>query len=568
MDRSLPGVLDSSMLGVNAAAMKNFFFRLINLYFLLLSLPLPGFTASPEPCMGLQRDTLPIPWEQMDFTGPESKPAAVAASQGKTSIWIYPAAAVLGGGLAWWLKERSKAPADEPSPNCSFKPAFEILKARCGLSDGQITVEISPPGSYVYAWSNGDTGQVLTRVPAAHYVLTVTDVNLACSKAFDVELEERPPQYIEDLSVQPADCPQGGDISFVVSGGEGPFQVVVTGPLGTNTFSDVSANSLFDLASFVSVLSGNYTIEVADQAAGLSCVDSLKVEVGQVPPYTLQILQLLPPSSPTASDGSIHLKVEDVLAHPPPYQILVNEVWVSSSNSPDFFLYDLSVGTYHIQVLDGLECPSETLSVELASPFGLSVGAGEGLMVFPWIGRYEQGNREYPYSDSLAVQTVQSSSFVTGVFTHSLGSTRRGRLGLELTGARGRALYGSSLGGSRVVHADFYGLQSNLTVGHVFHLPKGRVLVWPDYRRVNASKFFRLAVELSGGLYGDLLYGVPVYESFGIGSGVYVRGGLLLRCVSDLSIGSRSVLRLPLSVYLFRSTPPALRFRPSLIWHF
>jgi gliding motility-associated-like protein len=45
----------------------------------------------------------------------------------------------------------------------------------CGMSDGSIDLDVTPPEMYTYMWSTGATTQNLTNVPAGTYTVTVTD---------------------------------------------------------------------------------------------------------------------------------------------------------------------------------------------------------------------------------------------------------------------------------------------------------------------------------------------------------------------------------------------------------
>jgi Secretion system C-terminal sorting domain/SprB repeat len=68
--------------------------------------------------------------------------------------------------------------------------------ADCGLTNGSIDVNTTfgGNGSYIYNWSNGMTGNVITNLPADVYVLTLTDA-LGCSLTETISVTNYAPSY-------------------------------------------------------------------------------------------------------------------------------------------------------------------------------------------------------------------------------------------------------------------------------------------------------------------------------------------------------------------------------------
>jgi hypothetical protein len=60
--------------------------------------------------------------------------------------------------------------------------AQSIIPSTCGNTNGQIDVTVSPPGAYLFEWSNGATSEDQINVSAGTYSLTVTAIN-GCSVA-------------------------------------------------------------------------------------------------------------------------------------------------------------------------------------------------------------------------------------------------------------------------------------------------------------------------------------------------------------------------------------------------
>ncbi|MDV7400561.1 hypothetical protein RZS08_54600, partial [Arthrospira platensis SPKY1] len=92
-----------------------------------------------------------------------------------------------------------------------------------------------------------------------------------------------------------------------------------------------------------------YTIIVQDPAGPPGCWQELEVVVPYIPPYTLEVVSVIPPSSPSASDGEVLLTVD---ANPPlPLDVLVNGIFVGQANSYFFSVTGLSEGVYEIMIV-------------------------------------------------------------------------------------------------------------------------------------------------------------------------------------------------------------------------
>ncbi len=424
-------------------------------------------------------------------------------------------------------------------PPCTFTATFSISNADCGVANGVAVANVSPSGNYAYQWSNGTTGLVLADVPAGNYQVTITDVDLSCELTFEVTIGEDPPQYVTGLVVVPADCPTGGDISFVISGGQGPFDVTVSGPPGTNTLPNVPNGTEVHVNTFMPVGPGNYTIQVTDQAAGPQCTEVFTVNVTQAPPFALNVLQVNPPSSPTAPDGSIQLQVVDPAAHPPPYQVIVNGNFSGIANNPVFTIQNLPAGIYDIMVLDAAECPSETVTVELLPMFAFDYSPSAN----PAIPDVEiaSAGPEHPTTGLFhATDILIANSAAMTVFRDKPGGNF---VAFGLAQAEGQLLL-EGVAGQRH-SASFSLLQPKLMAGHLFRLPKGSI-------RLNAGiylQYLRLG-------HSDL---VPASR---------LTSGFCLETGFEMPFGKCGVFSLPLSVYSFGKQRPQMGFQPALSWRF
>jgi hypothetical protein len=286
-------------------------------------------------------------------------------------------------------------------PPCTFTVTFDISDAHCGVADGIAVANVSPPsGNYTYAWSNGATGPVLTDVPAAAYSVTITDVALGCFLTFPATIGEQPAQYVSNVQVQPADCPNGGDIIFtVMSPGSGPINIDVGGPPGNFIIPNVPNGATVNLQAFANIVPGQYVIQVNDASTGPACTEVFSVNVDQAPPYTLQVIQVNPPSSPSNNDGSIVVQVTGPGSHPPPYLIFLNGNPIGTSNDPIIFIQNLQAGIYNIQVFDAFECPSEVVTVILEPMLNLEIKVPQNFTTPPLPDLTTSGSIEHPLKE-------------------------------------------------------------------------------------------------------------------------------------------------------------------------
>ncbi len=277
--------------------------------------------------------------------------------------------------------------------DCPFGLTSSITPAACGFPNGGISLTIFPSGSYFVTWSNGVTGPQLINVPAGTYNATITNAFSSCTETQLFSIPEEPPQYIQSVSSLPASCNGGGDILLNLdSPAGGPFQIIGEGPAGFN-LTGVSGGTV-SLSEFTFLPAGAYTLQVLDQTIGPGCVSTadVAVEEGAVP-YSLQLQDVINPSSPSASDGVIILAV--VSENPlPPYLIFVNGAPWGTAPGLLIPVEGLPAGVYTIHVVElaGSGCPSESITVEL--------NFGEAAP--PWSGEFSRP--VFPFFDPFANQ--------------------------------------------------------------------------------------------------------------------------------------------------------------------
>lgn len=146
---------------------------------------------------------------------------------------------------------------------CSLTDAFEITqpdaiqissartRISCnGASDGGISITpFGGAGNYTYDWSNGNTTNELTNIPAGSYLVAVTDED-GCSTTASFLLEE-PLELDFNINAIPATAGNNGSILAVPTGGTPPYQLVWD--TGSTSFQ------------IINLTNGAYTVTVTDQ---------------------------------------------------------------------------------------------------------------------------------------------------------------------------------------------------------------------------------------------------------------------------------------------------------------
>lgn len=261
------------------------------------------------------------------------------------------------------------------SGSCDFTVKFTSDLAHCGLADGRIMVSVDSPGTYTYLWSTGQSGPVLMNAAKGQYTVNITNEVKKCSLEFNSALFELPAEFIRNIRITQPSCQQGGQIRFeVFSPGTGPMKMILSHPGGGATHTIPLGN--LNLASYAPIVPGEYSISVYDESSGLDCIQELNILLEAPAALTIKLEGVIPPSSPSASDGTALIFAD--LPGALPYVVLLN-------NSPYITAFDhfieisgLGAGTYMIQLRDANNCLSNKLTVvipvmQLEWTFGLTI---------------------------------------------------------------------------------------------------------------------------------------------------------------------------------------------------
>ena len=137
-----------------------------------------------------------------------------------------------------------------------------------GTNSGAITVfPAGGTGPYTYLWSNGDTGNEITNIPAAAYTVTVTDVNGCTNVTAGILLNELPELTCEVVVDQQSTDGTNGVLSVNVDGGTQPYTYLWSNNETTPTISDLAA--------------GTYSVTVTDFAGCTTeCTGTLRALAG------------------------------------------------------------------------------------------------------------------------------------------------------------------------------------------------------------------------------------------------------------------------------------------------
>ncbi|PHN05775.1 SdrD B-like domain-containing protein [Flavilitoribacter nigricans] len=185
----------------------------------------------------------------------------------------------------------------------------------------------TPP--YTFAWSNGETTQDISDLPAGDYSVTITDAN-DCFIVSNATVSEPPAIEIDGL-ISDILCTgdENGAVDITVSGGTPPY-----------TFAWSTGQTTEDLDNLIA---GAYTVTVTD-ANDCTAMETFTVVE---PPLLNLAATLLDVSCNGESDGAISITVG---GGTPPYTF----EWSNGATTED--LVGVPVGTYTVIVTDANGC--------------------------------------------------------------------------------------------------------------------------------------------------------------------------------------------------------------------
>ncbi|HRE73537.1 MAG TPA: gliding motility-associated C-terminal domain-containing protein [Flavobacteriales bacterium] len=231
--------------------------------------------------------------------------------------------------------------------------SFIVTDANCGQCDGAASVTASGgTGSYVFDWSNGQTGSAASSLCAGAYMVMVTD-NSGCSANFNVPVNNIGGPNGENVTVTNPVC--NGDCNGTISlnpiGGTAPYSFYWIHDGATiNTSNNLCA--------------GTYYLEVTD-ANG--CVRVSTIDL--IEPASLNDSLLVLPSTCGNCDGTLSVFV---FGGTPPLSYQWN---AAAGNATTSLVSNLCAGIYEVEITDGNGCATSqfyTLNDLTAATLSLS----------------------------------------------------------------------------------------------------------------------------------------------------------------------------------------------------
>ncbi|MDZ4846924.1 MAG: gliding motility-associated C-terminal domain-containing protein [Chitinophagales bacterium] len=228
--------------------------------------------------------------------------------------------------------------------------ADTIIQPLCnGDSTGAINISVTGGiAPYTYNWSNGDSTQNLSNVPAGQYCVTVTDANGCTSDQTCFTIDEPDSLQIQPNITQPrCNGEDDGAITVTVTGGIPPYNFLWENGDTTDSRTDLVA--------------GEYSITVTDSNG---CVGEETFTVEEPDTLTVTISDTSNVTCNGANDGSITVSVSGGTA---PYDYN----WSTGDSTQN--LNDLPPGDYSVTVTDVNGCIDSSDVITITEPDSLLI---------------------------------------------------------------------------------------------------------------------------------------------------------------------------------------------------
>src|SRR5688500_18132235 len=213
----------------------------------------------------------------------------------------------------------------------------------CGGTDGSVTASVTPPGEFIYQWSNGQSGSQLSGIGAGNYTVTVTISGTNCSSTATATVEEVPATFTVSVVTTTAGCGLNNGTATATVNPPGNYDYVWS---NGQTGSQISG-----------LIAGVYYVTIS--IAGTQCSQIVSTTVEQLPPtFTLSFTST--PAGCGMTNGSAAVMVNPPGAY----------TYLWSNGSAGNQITNVGTGTYTVTVtLTGTSC-STTGSVNVGQAGG------------------------------------------------------------------------------------------------------------------------------------------------------------------------------------------------------
>jgi hypothetical protein len=229
--------------------------------------------------------------------------------------------------------------------------ASEINSTTCGQSNGSIEVEIiGGTGDYIISWKNENEDTIgqsllLDSLESGQYSISIIDQN-GCNleRSFSISNSDGPNIEIDSIVGISCSSTNDGSAAILVTGGSPPYFIK-----WDNGAEDLIATNL---------ASGEHEVSVED-ANG--CKTFIKVNIPNISPVEISILEVQGPSCFGNSDGRIHL---EATGGAPPYIFNWDHDEIVGND-----IQNLEAATYKVSIIDSNSCIKEfEISVDEPQP--------------------------------------------------------------------------------------------------------------------------------------------------------------------------------------------------------
>lgn len=154
---------------------------------------------------------------------------------------------------------------------------YSVLDAKCGLANGEITIQGTTGGTSPYEYNFNQTGwgseTLFTNLAGGQYTISVIDSN-NCQFTTSVQVEALPEMNVQAVIIEQLNChnDQNAKAQVNIQSGFAPYLIQWSNGAQTPQLTDLSA--------------GTYSVSVTDS---LGCVKSSTLTIANPSPFTVQI---------------------------------------------------------------------------------------------------------------------------------------------------------------------------------------------------------------------------------------------------------------------------------------